>query len=539
MKTASTRPEGPTPTSVLTGLVWALQQTDAYPERPVKVDMEETHISYVFLTGEYAYKIKKPLDLGFLDFTSLEQRRIYCEREVELNRVVEPDAYLGVVKVCREGDRYIVEGAGEVVEYAVKMRQFPSEARMDLLLPKSLVTRQQIRRLSEKVAEFHGRTPTSREITEVGGREALAANVVENFDQTKRYTGVTIDRCAFQDIQAYSLACLEAFDSLLEQREADGFVRDCRGDVHTKQVFLDDAIHLMDRIEIAERFRYSDVGQDVAFMAMDLDFHRRSDLAKLFVQHYINKTGDRELPRLLTFLKCYRAYVRGKVSSFLFDDPTASPELREESRIRAYQYFKLARRYARRSTPRGIFLMVGPSGTGKSVVAADLARCSRAQHLMSDRIRKELAGVPPLERHSEPSGKGIYSGFFSRRTYEELLRRAEGALRAKKSVVLDATFLRRSHRKPVYSLGEQFDVPVWVLWCKAPEALTRHRLNVRAMQPSVSDGTWEVYERQAQQLEPVSEAPPEQVIEIDTSGDREENAATLLKELYRRQLLAA
>lgn len=539
MKTSSTRPESRTPTSDLTGLVSALQQTEAYPEHPVKIDMVETHISYVFLTGKYAYKIKKPLNLGFLDFTSLEQRRVYCQREVELNRVIEPDAYLGVVAVCWDGDRYAVEGTGEVVEYAVKMRQLPSEARMDLLLPKGLVTRQQVRRLSEKLAGFHGRTGASKEITQVGGRRALAANIVENFDQTKRYTGVTVSRCAFKDIQAYSLACLEAFDSLLERRETKGFVRDCHGDVHTRQVFLDDTIHLMDRIEIAERFRYSDVGQDVAFMAMDLDFHRRSDLAKLFVQHYINKTGDRELPKLLTFFKCYRAYVRGKVSSFLLDDPSASPELREASRLSASQYFSLARRYARRSAPKGIFLMVGPSGTGKSVVAADLAQCGRARHLMSDRIRKELAGVPPLERHTEAAGKGIYSGFFSRRTYEELLRRAEEALRAKKSVVLDATFLRKSYRMPVYTLGKQFDVPVWVLWCKAPEELTRHRLNVRATEPSISDGTWEVHERQAQQLEPVHEVPSEQVIEIDTSGDREENAATLLKELYRRQLLAA
>ena len=523
----------------LPDLVRALRQPDAYPGHPTRVDVDETHISYVFLTGQYAYKIKKPLNLGFLDFTTLEQRRAYCQREVELNRELEPDAYLGVVEVRRDAGCYRVEGTGEVVEYAVKMRQFPPESRMDLLLPRDLVTRSQIRGLAERIAGFHGQAPTSEAITQEGGRRALAANIAENFAQTERYVGDTIDRYAFDDSRAFSLACLDAFDALLASREDAGLVRDCHGDLHSRQVFMSDGIHLMDRIEIAERFRYSDTGQDIAFMAMDLDFHQRADLSRLLVQHYSQITGDADLHRVMSFFKCYRAYVRGKVTSLLSDDPAASAGLREEARQRAARYFSLARRHARRNAPKGIFLMVGPTGVGKSVAAGELAQRWGIRHLMADRIRKELAGIPPLERRSEATGKGIYTPRFSRLTYEELLRRAEASLRHRKPVILDATFLRRQHRKPVYALGQRFDVPVWVLWCRAPEPLTHRRLDARALTPSISDGTWEIYQRQATHLEPVREAPPGQVIEIDTSVDRAEGAASLLQELYRRQLLAA
>ncbi len=523
----------------LPDLVRALRQPDAYPGHPARVDVEETHISYVFLTGQYAYKIKKPLNVGFLDFTTLEQRRAYCQREVELNRDLEPDAYLGVVEVRRDAGRYRVEGAGEVVEYAVKMRQFPPDSRMDLLLPRDLVTRPQIRRLAERIAGFHEQTPTNEAITQGGGRRALAANVAENFAQTECYVGATLNRYAFDNIKAFSLACLDAFDALLASREAAGLVRDCHGDLHSRQVFMSGGIHLMDRIAVAERFRYSDTGQDVAFMAMDLDFHQRADLSRLLVQHYSRITGDANLYKLISFFKCSRAYVRGKVTSLLSDDPAASAGLREEARQRAARYFSLARRYARRNAPKGIFLMVGPTGVGKSVAAGELAQRWGIRRLMADRIRKELAGIPPLERRSEATGKGIYTPRFNRLTYEELLRRAEASLRHRKPVILDATFLRRQHRKPVYALGQRFDVPVWVLWCKAPEPLTHQRLDARALTPSISDGTWEIYQRQAMHLEPVREAPPGQVIEIDTSVDRGEGAASLLQELYRRQLLAA
>ena len=523
----------------LPDLVRALRQPEAYPCHPARVDVEETHISYVFLTGQYAYKIKKPLNLGFLDFTTLEQRRAYCQREVELNRELEPDAYLGVVEVRRDAGRYRVEGTGEVVEYAVKMRQFPPESSMDLLLSRDQVTRPHIRGLAERIAGFHGQAPTSEAITQGGGRRALAANIAENFAQTERYVGDTIDRYAFDDIRAFSLACLDAFDALLASREAAGLVRDCHGDLHSRQVFMSGGIHLMDRVEIAERFRYSDTGQDVAFMAMDLDFHQRADLSRLLVRHYSRITGDADLSKLMSFFKCYRAYVRGKVTSLLSDDPAASADLREEARQRAARYFSLARRYARRNAPKGIFLMVGPTGVGKSVAAGELARRWGIRRLMADRIRKELAGIPPLERRSEATGKGIYTPRFNRLTYEELLRRAEASLRHRKPVILDATFLRRQHRKPVYALGQRFNVPVWVLWCRAPEPLTHRRLDARALTPSISDGTWEIYQRQATHLEPVREAPPGQVIEIDTSVDRAEGAASLLQELYRRQLLAA
>lgn len=520
----------------LPALVHDLLRPEAYPESPAQVTLHETHISWLFFTDSHVYKVKKPVDFGFLDFTTLEKRRYYCHREVELNRRLSPDAYLGVVEVRYASGHHAVEGPGETVEYAVQMRRSPAERMMSELLQRGELAVEHVERLADKIAAFHREAETSPEITRLGGRQAVRTNLRENFEQTERYIGATIGRAAYDDIRAFSWAFLDAYDDLLARRERHGCVRDCHGDLHTAQVCIEDGITVLDCIEFNDRFRYSDVANDVAFMAMDLDYYRRADLSHRFIRRYVRQAGDGDLERLLPLFKCYRAYVRGKVTSFLMDDPDLTPCERRQAKGAAGRYFRLAHRYARRHRPRGLFITVGLTGTGKSVTASELARRWSLTYLASDVVRKELAGLASTEHRYEAYGAGLYAPDMSSRTYQELARRAQDLLRRGVSVVLDASFLRREYRRLALEAASSTGVDTWVILCRVSSDIARRRLETRSPEQTVSDGRWEVYLGQLQDYQPAEDVSPERVITLDTSPPREQSMSTLVAELYRRHL---
>jgi hypothetical protein len=319
-------------------MVQALLQPEAYSHEVAGVELVETHVSYLLLTGEHVYKVKKPVDYGFLDFTTLEKRRHFCHQEVALNRRISPEVYLGVSEVRQHQGRYTIDGAGEgpgvTVEYAVKMRQLPRQRAMNLLLQQGLVSPKDIRRLAAKIARFHARAAASPEITRQGGLERVRQNIQENFDQTQRFIGACLSRETYQALVAYSEAFLAGHAPAFPRRAQEGRIRDCHGDLHTAQIFLlepgptpegalgdYDGISIIDCIEFNDRFRYCDVAEDMAFLAMDLDFHGRADLSRQFVQDYVAASGDLGVLELLDFFKVYRAYVRGKVTAFRLEIP--------------------------------------------------------------------------------------------------------------------------------------------------------------------------------------------------------------------------
>jgi aminoglycoside phosphotransferase family enzyme len=242
----------------------------AYPDPVARIELVETHISYLFLTGEHVYKVKKPEDFGFLDFTTLEKRLYYCQHEVAVNRRVSPEVYLGVVAIREQEGRYSVDGSvmgsgdgsgetgetGETIEYAVKMRQLPRERALSELLPHNQVTEGDARLLAHKIAEFHSHTETGPDIIAEGGLAALRQNVAENFGQTEKYVGLTLSATVFADLQAYSYAYLRQREELFLDRERQGRVRDCHGDLHTAQIFLHNGVSIIDSIEFNHRFRY-------------------------------------------------------------------------------------------------------------------------------------------------------------------------------------------------------------------------------------------------------------------------------------------
>lgn len=327
-------------------LVRALLEGKAYPERPGRIDLVQTQMSFVFLTGTFAYKIKKPLDFGFADFTTLEKRHFYCKREVELNRRLSPSVYLGVVPITESGGQFTIEGKGRAVEYAVKMRRLPMERSLSRLLARGGVTPGMIEQVARRIADFHARSRTDGEIAAYGSIPIVRRNTEENFDQTKKYIGRTLSGETFETIRSYTRRFLEKEAALFERRIASGRIKDCHGDLHSEHVVFGDEIYIFDCIEFNDRFRYADVAAEVAFLTMDIDFHERPDLADHFVQAYMEASGDTELPALLNFYKCYLAYVRGKVQSFELDDPNIPDIEKMVALDAAKSYFWLAKHYA-------------------------------------------------------------------------------------------------------------------------------------------------------------------------------------------------
>ncbi len=331
--------------SVLPLTVEALLKPQAYPHRPQKIELVQTQMSCVFLTDEYVYKIKKPVNLGYLDYTTLERRHFFCQQELELNRRLCPCAYLAVVPIVEENDGLRIEGQGEAIEYAVKMRQLPQDRMMDVLLPLGQVTPEMVGSVAEKLVSFHGKAETSPDIAAFGGLDVIRHNCDENFAQTEKYVGLTILRAKYERIKGYTDDFIRSNARLFEKRVIEGRIRDCHGDLHAAHVCFTDDICIYDCIEFNDRFRYSDVASEVAFLAMDLDRYRQAGLSRHLVNTYVGLGHDEELLRLLNFYKCYRAYVRGKVEGFKLDDPLISQAEKAKALEAARGYFQLAESY--------------------------------------------------------------------------------------------------------------------------------------------------------------------------------------------------
>jgi aminoglycoside phosphotransferase family enzyme len=326
----------------------ALLDATIYPDHPEEVRSVQTHISLLFLTGGYVYKIKKPVDFGFLDFSSLEKRKYFCEQEVELNRRLAPDIYLGVAAITLDGDRVCLNGVGEIIEYAVKMKQVPESQLMDRLLKENRVTEKMIEAVSEMLFQFYLTAETGDYIRRFAKPERIKQDTDENFEQTRRFVNVTIPGEAYSEIQERTNRFFKTHEALFYERIASDRIRDCHGDLRLEHILWGEEIAILDCIEFNERFRYTDVAADISFLAMDLDYHGREDLGRHLIGTYISKSGDYGLSKVLDFYKCYRAYVRGKVESFRSDDPNGSETEKKGAVKRARKYFELSYRYALR-----------------------------------------------------------------------------------------------------------------------------------------------------------------------------------------------
>ncbi len=315
-------------------------------DHPVdKVDLVQTHISYVLLAGDFVYKFKKPVDFGFLNFTTLEKRKFYCEQELSLNSRLCPDIYLDVVAVSAADAGFTFAGKGDVVEYGVKMSMMPLNRMMGKVIADGKLTRDHISAIVDTLVPFYDKATGGGEISSFGTADAVSVNVLENFDQTRDFIGKgALTDAQFQSISSYAKGFLKN-EALFFDRA--GKVKDCHGDMYSANICLADKVYVFDCIEFNERFRYCDVASDVAFLAMDLDFHGLHGLSDFFISQFVEASNDLGLLEVLPFYKCYRAYVRGKIGLFTAHSPEVDEETRQNSLAAAEKYFLLAQEYAK------------------------------------------------------------------------------------------------------------------------------------------------------------------------------------------------
>jgi uncharacterized protein len=323
-----------------------LLQEDSYPHASADVTLVQTHISFVLLAGEYVYKWKKPVDFGFLDFSTLEKRKYFCEQELQLNRRLCPDLYEELVTINKDGESFCLNGSGEVVEYGIRMARMPEDQMMGGVMARGELTRNHLDSIIDQLVPFYEAAAGDEEIKEFGKADSVAVNVLENFEQTENFVDKgAVTRAQFETIVNYSKEFLGHEDRFQARIDA-GKIRDCHGDMHSANICLSDPVYIFDCIEFNERFRYTDVAADVAFLAMDLDFHGETELSNYFVEQFAAKSGDPELMAMLNFYKCYRTYVRAKIALFTASDPAVDEKTTAACIEQAKKHFQLAEQYA-------------------------------------------------------------------------------------------------------------------------------------------------------------------------------------------------
>ena len=354
-------------------LVQQLQRPEAYPSPTHEIELVETHISWVFLAGDYVYKVKKPVDLGFVDYSTLHRRLACCQAEVELNQRLAPNVYVGVVPITRWGDRLEFEGMGETVEYAVKMHRLRHERMLDELIAADELEAGDVERLARLLARFHASAATGPGVDQFGARKVIAQNWHESLDQVRPFTGKWLSHAQFLAVHSYARAQLKRLSLLFAQRVLAGCIRDCHGDLRSESVWMgeDGRFEVFDCIEFNDRLRFGDVASEVAFLASDLDWRGRPDLAWAWVHGYVAASGDVGLYHVLPFYKCYRAFVRGKVEALEHGRVAAVPE-RARHGTAARQHFELAELYTV-ALPPTMVLICGAARSGKTALARGIS----------------------------------------------------------------------------------------------------------------------------------------------------------------------
>ncbi|WP_432821251.1 AAA family ATPase [Trichloromonas sp.] len=512
----------------------AMLNLDTYPGEAGPVTFRETHVSRLYFTARHVYKIKKRVDFGFLNFTSLDRRRFYSQEELRLNRRFCAETYLEIVEIRRHGTgcRAGTGLEGDLVDYAVRMKRLPQERMLDVLIEADEPTLSvDIQRLGRHLGQLH----LDSEIRQhTGGRthaDMVALNWEENLRQTAPFVGKTLPTKGQALVAAHVDRFISEQSALLEQREKSGFVIDGHGDLHAEHICLTDPICIYDCIEFNERFRVGDRLADLAFLLMDLEHRNRRDLAASLLYAYHETTGaDPDLPILLPFYKLYRAWVRGKVLSFLTRDSSADPTEQKPALGQAQSYFSLAISYL---CPPALILTCGLMGAGKTTVARELAQVLGARLLRSDELRKQLSGMTPADRDHAGFGQGIYSPGMSKKTYQGLLEEAKKRLAHGQTVIVDASFALSRDREQFRQTAEASGVAFRILWMTCSEKTLLNRLLRRqAAADDASDGRPELLDQQKGLFQSPSQEAD--ILQVDTSSDIAYSIALILCDLAER-----
>jgi len=502
-------------------LIDALSRPDRYPHPVEHVETLQTHISYVLLAGEYAYKVKKPVNLGFLDFSTLDARRRCCEEELRLNRRTAPDIYLATVRITGSETAPVLDGQGPPIEYAVKMRRFAQEALLDGVAKRGELSPTLVDALARKIAAFHATIDIAGAVSRFGTPDRVMAPPRENFDHIEKLIGDSPDVAQLQRLQAWTEREGARLATVFTERRRAGFVRECHGDLHLGNIALigDDPTPF-DCIEFNADLRWIDVMSEVAFLVMDLADHRLPGLAMRFLNAYLEETGDYPGLAVLRYYMVYRAMVRAKVACIRAHQSGLAGGARTAMENEYRGYFHLAEHLARRGRI-ALTLTQGLSGSGKTTVAGMLAERLGAIRVRSDVERKRLFGLPVAARTGSAVGGGIYDPDATRRTYARLADLARVVLDAGWPVIVDATFLRDAERAAFRSLGRELSAPVIMVSCTAPDSELRRRILAREQARSdASEAGLAVLALQRDASEPPSRQELRDTIVFDTSQPR-------------------
>jgi aminoglycoside phosphotransferase family enzyme/predicted kinase len=526
-----------------------LESPASYPHRPAEVRVLQTHISWVFIASPFVFKVKKPLNLGFLDFSTLEKRRHFCQRELELNWRLAPEIYLDVVPIYKTASGFSFDSEGDsafaaapekeaIAEYAVKMRELSHGWFLSELLAKGLVGETEISRVISTLHRFYESETPTLEIEQWGTPEKLKISTDENFAQVKPFISKTISPAAFEAIRHYTNQFYIANKKLFFERIQQHRILDCHGDLHLDHIHLTpEATTIFDCIEFNNRFRFIDIANDLAFLAMDFDFEGRSDLAKLVMQTAAREFRDQGLLKIADFYKCYRAFVRGKVESIQAIEPdTVKPD---EHANRAARYFRLALQYTVTCSERLVLILMGRIATGKTSVARELGQELGWPVISSDEIRKTLAGIPLTQRTPQERRDEVYSHQMTKRTYQKLLDNGLAALTTHAGVIFDATFSTRALRQFLCKRCAEANVRLQVVELEVDPEQIESRLRARdGKAAEISDARLEDLGKLNATYESPLELAPD-LIRISASGTAAETVKTVLLRLSEKSVSRA
>ena len=505
-------------TAEQTRLIAALQDPARFPHSVERLQVIETHISYVVLTGPYAYKFKKPVNLGFLDFTSLEKRRFYCHEELRLNRRLAPALYEAVVTVTGTPDNPVLDGPGDPIDYAVRMRQFPDGARLDQVSDRGELTAAHIDQLADIVAAFHRTAPAAGSQQLCGTPAGIGDRVLQNFDQIAAHcTDEDIYR-QLRTLRAWSDLCLAEMHDDLDMRRRQGWIRECHGDMHlANMALIDGRVVIFDALEFAEDLRWIDPLCEVAFVYMDLEHRGHHAFARRFLNNYLEAANDYQSLGLFRHYLVYRAMVRAKVAAIDADQHHKDKARAGASIDAVRSYLELAIRY---SIPPGrmpIIVLHGFSGSGKSWLGKRLVEALGAIRIRSDVERKRLLGLAPEACTDSGVAAGAYAPEITQETYRRLPALAYPIVDAGFPVILDATYLLRSQRQQIQRLATVAGMPFVILDIQAPEAVLRERIrNRKDNERDASEATLAVLDHQLAVAEPLGGDERQHTIPVDS-----------------------
>ncbi len=491
----------------------ALSHPEAYPHATGNIEVVETHISWIFLTDFWAYKVKKTLNLGFLDFSTLQKRHLYCNEELRLNRRLCPELYLSVVPVVRTANSILIDGEGEIVDYAVKMVRFDRTMELDRMLSAKVLKEEHIDTLAGMIAGFHTSLPPALPESGFGHPDNLIKPILHNFTSMEPIAASEDETSRLEFLRVWSITEHQRLYPLFLQRKSGGFIRQCHGDLHTGNMVLwKERIFIFDCIEFNENLGIIDVISDLAFLFMDLEHGGERGLAWRLLNNYLSETGYYQALPVFRFYVVYRAMVRAKVTAIRYAQTSGQCQAKILEEHRSFVQLALDYTVNKKAL---LILTFGVSGSGKTFFSRDIAQRIGCVHLRSDIERKRLAGLKPLER-SKRNG-ALYSEEISRQTYRKLLDLAKLCINEGVTVIVDATFLKRCHRKLFMELAEKQQVPCRILHFSASEPVLNERVRKRYLTGNdASEADIAVLNLQLRKLEPLEAGEHAISININT-----------------------